>query len=342
MTFKNLNYNKKVSLIIAIYNSELFLPKLLNSIKNQTYRNIEVILVDDGSPDDSGIICDEFAKNDDRFIVIHKENGGTCDARNAGLKAVTGDYLMIIDGDDWLEEDYVEYLINIAESTQSDMALSTNVFTTRDRKQVENDKIEVWTNEKATAAIIYPYFKLGPWNKIYSTKLIKENNIDFSVPWFGEGLYFASRASQFANQVGVGQKKVYNYRLNNAGSGLTVYKVQNGINALINIKNIKSNLYIKTKTVEDAVEWHLWKNYSFLLLQIIGTKSEKLYRNEYKNCICEIRQTWIRVFLNSKVNKKEKIKILLCGLFPVSYSKLTIIKKKITLKKDLNSIGESL
>lgn len=342
MIFENVNCNKKVSLIVAIYKSELFLSKLLNSIKNQTYRNLEIILVDDGSPDNSGEICDEFANNDNRFIVIHKKNGGTCDARNVGLKAITGDYLMIIDGDDWLEKDCVEYLVNIAESTQSEMALSTNVFTTRDRKQVDNDEIEVWTSERATAAIIYPYFTLGPWNKIYSTKLIKDNNIDFSVPWFGEGLYFASTASQHANQVGVGHKKVYNYRLNNAGSGLTVYKVQNGLNALSNIKNIKSNLYIKTKTIEDAVQWHLLKNYSFLLLQIVGTGSKNSHRSEYNNCISEIRNTWFEVFLNSKVNKKEKMKILLCGLAPVFYSKLTIWKKKKSLKKDLDNIEESL
>lgn len=341
MIFENEN-NRKVSLIVAIYKSEMFLPKLLNSIKNQTYRNLEAILVDDGSPDNCGKICDEFADKDNRFVVIHKKNGGTCDARNAGLRAVTGDYLMIIDGDDWLEEDYVEYLVNIAESTQSEMALSTNVFTTRDRKQVDNDEIEVWSCEKATAAIIYPYFTLGPWNKIYSTKLIKDNNIDFSVPWFGEGLYFASTASQHANQVGVGHKKVYNYRLNNAGSGLTVYKVQNGLNALSNIKTIEANLYIKTKIVEDAIQWHLFKNHSFLLLQIIGTESENFYRDEYKNCISKIRNTWFEVFVNSKVSKKEKMKILTCGIFPVLYSKLTIWKKKSSLKKDLDNIEESI
>lgn len=342
MIYNNVNCDKKVSLVVAIYNSELFLPKLLSSIKNQTYENLEVILVDDGSPDNSGRICDEYASVDERFIVIHKKNGGTCDARNAGLKRVTGFYLMIIDGDDWLEEDYVEYLVNIAEITQSDMALSTNVFTTRDRRQIDNDKIEVWSSERATAAIIYPYFTLGPWNKIYSTRLIKEHNIDFSVPWFGEGLYFASTASQYANHIGVGHKKVYNYRLNNTGSGLTVYKVQNGINALANIKQIQSNLYLKSKMVDNAVKWHIWKNYTFLLLQIIGTKSETNYKEEFDRCVYEIKNTWVDVFFNSEVSKKEKIKILICGIFPVWYSKLTIWKKNISLKKDLDNIEESL
>lgn len=333
---------KKISIIVAIYNSEKFLEKLLLSIINQTYSNIEVILVDDGSPDKSGDICDRFAEKDNRIKVIHKKNGGTCDARNAGLGVVTGDYLMIVDGDDWLEDDCVEYLYSIAESTKSDMSMSVNVFTTRDRNQIENDEIEVWSAEKATAAIIYPYLTLGPWNKLYSSRLIKDNGIDFSVPWFGEGLYFASTAAQHANQVGIGHKKIYNYRLNNAGSGLTVYKVQNGINALLNIKGIKDNLYIDTDVVHRAVDWHLWKNYTFLLLQIIGSNSVEQYKSEYNESINEIKKNWRRVFIKSAVSKKEKLKILVCGMAPILYTKAVIYKKRVTLARDLKNFEETI
>jgi len=102
---------KKVTIIVAIYKSERFLPKLINSIITQTYQNLEIILVDDGSPDNSGAVCDEFAAKDNRIRVIHKKNGGTCEARNVGMDAATGEYMCIIDGDDWLEPDYVEYLM---------------------------------------------------------------------------------------------------------------------------------------------------------------------------------------------------------------------------------------
>ena len=238
---------KKVSLIVAVYKSEMFLDKLINSIINQTYDNLEIILVDDGSPDNSGKICDMFAMKDSRIKVIHKKNGGTCEARNVGLEIASGEYLMIIDGDDWLSLDCVEYMMKLISDTHSDMAFSDKIFTTRDQVQEINDKIETWSAEKATAAIIYPYMKLGPWNKIYSSKLIKENGINFSVPWFGEGLYFASTASQYANHVGVGHRKVYNYRLNNQNSGLTNYNVDNGRNALRNIYTIKKELHINNE-----------------------------------------------------------------------------------------------
>lgn len=106
---------KKVSIIVPVYKSEKYLHKLVDSVLNQTYKNIELILVDDESPDDSGRICDDYARMDKRVTVIHKKNGGCCDARNKGLEVATGEYLMLADGDDWLESDCVEYLVGLME-----------------------------------------------------------------------------------------------------------------------------------------------------------------------------------------------------------------------------------
>ena len=107
-------------------------------------------------------------------------------------------------GDDWLSLDCVEYMMKLINETGSTMAFSDKVFTSREQVQIEHDHIETWTAEEATAAIIYPHMAIGPWNKIYSLKLLRDNNISFSVPWFGEGLYFAATAAQHANHVGVG------------------------------------------------------------------------------------------------------------------------------------------
>ncbi len=324
----------KVSLIVAIYNSEKFLDKLIKSIINQTYENIEIILVDDGSPDNSGEICDHYAEEDVRIKVIHKKNGGTCDARNKGIEAVTGEYFCIIDGDDWLEPDFVEYLVNLVQKTNSEFAFSDKIFTTRDRVQTKEDKIEVWTPEEATAAIIYPHMDIGPWNKIYKTSMIKDNNISFSVPWSGEGLYFAAMAAQHSTRVGVGHKKIYNYRLNNAGSGLTNYNVQLGINALNNIKYIGKTLVIKTDRVKKAVKWHIWKNNNFLLMLIIATNNKEKYKKEYRECLKYIRGKLIRTVIQSDVSRHEKLRMLYQGMFPVHYAKKTIARRKVSLAND--------
>lgn len=325
----------KVSLIVAVYNSAEFLDKLILSMINQTYRNIEIILVDDGSPDRSGEICDKYALQDSRISVIHKKNGGTCEARNYGLKVATGDYIMIIDGDDWLELDCVEYMLMLITTTHSDMAYSDHVFTTRDRKQIENDNVEIWSAEKAAAMIIYPHMPLGPWNKIYSKKLLDSNNISFSVPWFGEGLYFAATAAQHSNHVGVGHRKVYNYRLNNQGSGLTTYKVQKGINALQNIYTLKKEQFIDDEYLTNAIEWHIWKNYTFLLLQIIGAGEKDKYHKEYMECIKYIKKHFIGVMKKSDISIKEKLKMFSCGIMPEIYTKAVIKKRYQALQKDL-------
>ena len=264
---------EKVSLIVAIYKSEKFLPKLLDSIVSQTWQNLEILLMDDGSPDNSGLICDQYASKDSRIHVVHRKNGGACEARNDGLSRATGDYILVIDGDDWLEPDYVEYLMNLIHKTGADMAMTDSIFTTRNRTQVKSDSIEIYTPEEAFCAIIYPKIPIGPWNKIYKNDLLKKNNIDFSRPWSGEGLYFSAKAAQFSNYVAVGQKKIYNYRLNNANSGLTHYNILMGINALENIKYIGDTRIIKSERTQYAVDWHIWKNYGYTLFLIVATDS---------------------------------------------------------------------
>lgn len=325
---------EKISIIVAIYNSEKFLRKLIESIINQTYRNLEIILVNDGSPDNSGKICDEYKEKDSRITVIHKINGGTCDARNAGLKIATGEYVSIIDGDDWLELDYVEYLMNIIKSTGSEMAMTDNIFTTRDRVQVTHDKIEVWSNEEAACSIIYPIIAIGPWNKLYRMSVLKEHNLSFSVPWSGEGLYFSCMAAQYSNQVGVGHRKIYNYRLNNAGSGLTNYKVEMGINALNNIQNIREISVIRTSKMLNAIDWHVWKNYYYAIFLIVATKSQNENRVIYKSCLRSLRIKLLKVLLTSDFGIKEKIKMIIKGFFPVYVAKKELFRRRSALAKD--------
>ena len=97
----------KISIIVPVYKVELYLEKCINSILNQTFKDFELILVDDGSPDRCGEICDEYAKKDNRIVVVHKENGGQASARNVGLDIARGDYIGFVDSDDWIERDMV-------------------------------------------------------------------------------------------------------------------------------------------------------------------------------------------------------------------------------------------
>lgn len=330
--------NEKVSIVVAIYKSEKFLNKLITSVINQTHKNLEIILVDDGSPDNSGKICDEFAKKDPRITVVHEKNSGACAARNNGMKLATGKWLVIIDGDDWLETDFVEYMLRLVHETNSDMGMSTEIFTTRDRVQIKNDKIETWSSDFAASRIILPYIAIGPWNKIYKLEMLRKNNLTFSRPWSGEGLCFSSFAAQYSNHVGVGHRKVYNYRLNNVNSGLTNYKLEMGTNAFENIRYIKDNLVFKSPLLINACNWHIWKNYNFILFLIIATNSKKENYALYKDCLKNNRKLFISANLKADLKIKTKIKNLMQGLFPIWFAKRTLKKQQKALKKDIENL----
>lgn len=130
---------KKISVIVPVYNAQHYLEKCLDSITGQSYRNLEIILVDDGSKDKSGEICDRYAAADGRIKVIHRENGGISAARNSGLNIATGEYYGFADSDDWMESDMYQFLQNDLTSTGADIAVC-GFFRTFDKFEEPNDR----------------------------------------------------------------------------------------------------------------------------------------------------------------------------------------------------------
>jgi len=120
--------NPLITIIIPVYKVEQYLEKCLDSVINQDYPYLEIILVDDGSPDSSGKICDEYAKNDKRIVVIHKLNGGLSDARNVAINAALGEYITFVDSDDFIEEDYISTLLNLVQKYDADIAVSPFLY----------------------------------------------------------------------------------------------------------------------------------------------------------------------------------------------------------------------
>lgn len=323
---------KKVSVIVPVYNSEGFLEKLILSVLSQTYENWELILVDDGSPDNSGRICDEYVKSDERIYVIHQENKGCCEARNVGIKRATGEYIMFADGDDWLEIDCIEYLINLAQKNGCQMAMTDIVVNSHDIIAKE-DSVKVLTSEEAACFILYVKTPVGPWNKLYSTEVIKKNNISFDVPWFGEGLYFSVMNSQLSNKVVVGHRAVYHYRLDNATSGTTIRKVEHGINALWNIRNIRDHLIVRTDRTVKAATWHLHRNCFNLLWFILGSSEKEKYANLYRKTRKELLELTPQVFLQSEISIAQKGLVLLIGLCPRIAARFATWRRNWKLKK---------
>lgn len=137
--------NKKISIIIPVYKVENYLERCVESVLNQTHQNLEIILVDDGSPDRCGKMCDLYSQKDNRIKVIHKENGGLSDARNVALDIATGDYIGFVDSDDYVEEDMFKTLYQLAEKYQADISsvsfykvLGNQVISARNSRKFRN------------------------------------------------------------------------------------------------------------------------------------------------------------------------------------------------------------
>lgn len=171
---------KKVSVILPVYNVEKFLPKCLESIINQTYKNLEIILVDDGATDSSLQICKKYANIDSRITVVTKENGGLSDARNYGLRYVTGEYLAFIDSDDYVLLHYIETLVKGIEDYQADISICnySNIFPDEDVNcERISYRVKTFTKEQALNALFDKKYKMQfttAWGKVYKSSIFKE------------------------------------------------------------------------------------------------------------------------------------------------------------------------
>lgn len=283
-----------ISVVVPIYNVEKYLPKCLESIINQTYRNLEIILIDDGSPDNCGKICDEYAKKDARISVIHKPNAGLMAAWMDGVRQSKGDYIYFVDSDDWLELNSVQDYVNIILNDHPDMIINTYFIAT------ENKKIPSWATKYPQKGLIEKteldqfkfallnnkyFMKYYRWNKIIKRELIVNNlkYCDTRISIFEDiGITLASLLD--AEKIYLADNPTYNYFVRP--------------NSMINIK-------FKPEYIE---------NYSLVLKSITNILNGK---NIEKNGInyLSINNLWLLMDLiervmHSKIDKKMTLKLI--------------------------------
>jgi len=169
--------NDLISIIIPVYKVEEYLEKCIESVLKQTYTNLQIILVDDGSPDNCGKICDEYAKKDSRIEVIHKVNGGLSDARNVGIAKAKGKYIGFVDSDDYIKEDMYEILINLIKEYDADVSIC-NLYDVIDGKEYirnnENGIQEYSRLEILKEVLLDKNIQSYAWNKLYKKELFDE------------------------------------------------------------------------------------------------------------------------------------------------------------------------
>lgn len=209
-----------VSVVVPVYKVEKYIHECVDSILQQTYEDIELILVDDGSPDNCGVLCDEYAKADPRVKVIHKENGGLSDARNAGIDIAQGEYITFVDSDDFISKNYLSSMIRMAQSNEADIV---QIEATHDcdglgkNKKDNRQSIMVFSPSEALINMLrFQVVQVMAWGKLYKRKLFE--NIRYPKGRLNEDNLTTYKLLLAAKKnVVCSPEQLYFYRVNNEG-----------------------------------------------------------------------------------------------------------------------------
>lgn len=206
---------EKISVIVPVYNAEPYLKRCLSSILGQSYEILEVILIDDGSMDRSGEVCEIYAKQDSRVHVIHQENQGPSSARNRGLDMAGGDWIIFVDSDDYIEPDMCSYLLQLAQRQDADLAQCGAMVEggTRSRRILcSKEELVLMRGVQDFEAKTWQLFGNEVWGKLYRRETVRRAKFD-TICRIGEDLHFNFQALRYAKRVVLGTEAKYHYVL---------------------------------------------------------------------------------------------------------------------------------
>ena len=310
-----------ITIIVPIYNAEKYIERCIKSIINQSYRDIEIILVDDGSKDRSAIICDEYAKKDSRIRVIHKKNEGVSKARNVGIDIAKGDYILFADSDDWLELNMCQKMIDSAIDNKSDIVVCEYNNYYENNKRTEKLILDDFNNRAFSSIITDDKKKYGgfPWNKLIKKEIIiKKFNENIH---YYENLLFFLENSQFDLKYSVVHEPLYNYCIND--------------NSAVHSKKYSTKKLSALKALEIIIplvpnENRDYHKFVFIMLyynNLFYIKKEKLDINievEYYNII---KRYYKEIKKSNRLTAKNKIKLFILYRFKKIYFYVKAVKK---------------
>ena len=328
------NKNPLISVLLPAYNVEKYISCCIDSLIKQTYQNIEIIIVDDCSPDQSGKIAENYASRDSRIKVIHHEyNQGLSGARNTGIDNCNGDFITFVDSDDWVSPDYVEYLYKVICITHADIAMVRTFFTTRFHEQVREDHISTITPEDMLCDIFYNRIHEGVWNRLYKRSVIGNKRFRIESKT-GEGMQFNTQVIPSASIIGVGLKRIYVYNVDNNSSATKAPNLdKQAYGSVENMKYIKENLLPRSKRVDDAVEYQYFTTALYALMHIVRSGAIKQNKIFYDELVRYCKKISLKT-LGMEISFKQKLKSLCTYFSPVLTVKLAILwRYKLNIKQ---------
>lgn len=315
-----------ISVVVPVYNVEKYLERCIESISEQTCKDIEIILVDDGSTDNSGRIIDEWSGKDSRIVAVHQKNRGLSGARNAGMERATGEYILFVDGDDFVEREYVSGLLERAGKTDADIVFCNYRFVNEAGKEINNNNHSSYCSEKihnGTELLelfedksFRTFFDVC-WNKLYRKEL-------FAGIRFPEGvsviedisimplIYHRAKRISFVDDV------LYNYVYREGSLSHSKYSA-------------KEDAKLRIPMMEERLRWYKeWGNKELCLAHIIHMYS--LYGKvceEYKERIRELKKEYRKTYLygnyENNISKSRRLKFFTAFVSLKLYSVLTEI-----------------
>ena len=199
-----------VSIVIPVYNVENYLQDCVNSVLSQTYRDLQIILVDDGSTDSSGDICDVFAEKDERIQVIHKKNGGLSDARNVGTAAAEGGFLFYLDSDDYLEKNAIQALLDEQALHEADVVVGNYFYTYHDHEDAAQNENQILDRDTAIRQLMLGEIQTFAWGKLVRAEIAKQH--EFPVGLVFEDHFWTHLIFQDSNIVACIPQPLVHYR----------------------------------------------------------------------------------------------------------------------------------
>lgn len=303
-----------VSIIVAVYNAQKYLRQCVQSVLDQTYKDIEILLIDDGSTDNSAQICDEFAKKDSRVRVIHKENEGESATRNLGVKEARGEYITFVDNDDYVAPDFIESMLVLMQDKQADICICSFLYVDEEERELSwyvplLEQGRCMTAHELEQRYLSSYDIEGfPWNKLVR----KELYIDYGIKY--EGSYPADMGATFelirrCKKAVLCNKKLYFYRQNDMSAVHTM-----NIRKIVGMNQAICQL--RDKGIEDGIAECSEQFYVHHITHEMYDmwKMKKAYGSEWTNVLDVYRREnyWSISFL-------KKMKMILQSKFPDKY-----------------------
>lgn len=323
--------NDKISIIVPIYNVEKYLEECIKSLVNQTYDNLEIILVDDGSPDKCGEICDRWEKMDDRIQVYHKKNGGLSDARNWGLKFATGKYVAFVDSDDYVEKNTYESAIKSIKEENAQIFIMGRAYLYGNEKEIKKIKHTrmVMNNEEALDRMnSLKYYDVAAWDKVCERVLFK--NIEFPIGKLSEDWYTMYKILDRASKIVYDSNPLYVYRQRNCS-----------ITHSDNIKINEDPMYASEEVWKfirkkyPNIEPNAIARYVYAAIGVYNNllvyKRNSL--DERKKILLNINKNYKVVRKNSDIGFARRVQLILIVKFNLLYNVLIKIFKKRKEKK---------